>query len=88
MASILVTPEVAEDPDHKQIIAQARTGSQTGDQLWLIHDVFGNNYMDKLNLPIPGDEGPDRYEGTTLLFERRSDGSFEMTVGSSAEVRS
>jgi len=39
MASTLVTPEVAEYPDHKQITAQARTGSQTGDQLWLIHDV-------------------------------------------------
>ena len=26
-------------PDHKQITALARTGSQTGDQLWLIHDV-------------------------------------------------
>ena len=39
MASTLVSPEVAEYPDHKQITAQARTGSQTGDQLWLIHDV-------------------------------------------------
>ena len=39
MASTLVPPEVAEYPDHKQITAQARTGSQTGDQLWLIHDV-------------------------------------------------
>jgi len=39
MASTLVSPEVAEYPDHKQITAQARTGSQTGDQLWRIHDV-------------------------------------------------
>ena len=38
MASTLVTPEVA-DPDHKRITAQARTGSQTGDQLWLIRGV-------------------------------------------------
>jgi hypothetical protein len=38
MASTLVTPEVVEYPDLKQLTAQARTGSQTGDQLWLIHD--------------------------------------------------
>jgi hypothetical protein len=39
MASTLVSPEVAEYPDHKQITAQARTGSQSGERLWLIHDV-------------------------------------------------
>jgi uncharacterized cupin superfamily protein len=39
MSSSLGTPEVAEYPDLKQITAQARTGSQTGDELWLIHDV-------------------------------------------------
>lgn len=39
MASTLVSPEVAEYPDLKQITAQARTASQTGDRLWLIHDV-------------------------------------------------
>ena len=33
------TPEVVEYPDLGQITAQARTGSQTGEQLWLIHDV-------------------------------------------------
>jgi uncharacterized cupin superfamily protein len=30
---------VTEYPDLKQITAQAPTGSQTGDRLWLIHDV-------------------------------------------------
>ncbi|MBD0338333.1 MAG: cupin domain-containing protein [Thermoleophilia bacterium] len=30
---------VSEYPDLKQITAQAPTGSQTGEQLWLIHDV-------------------------------------------------
>jgi hypothetical protein len=30
---------VAEYPDLHQITAQARTPSQTGDRLWLIHDV-------------------------------------------------
>jgi uncharacterized cupin superfamily protein len=39
LASTLPSPEVAEYPDHRQITAQARTGSQTGDVLWLIHDV-------------------------------------------------
>ena len=39
MASTLVSPEVAEYPDLGQITAQARTGSQTGERLWVIHDV-------------------------------------------------
>ena len=39
VASTLVSPEVAEYPDLKQITAQARTTSQTGEPLWLIHDV-------------------------------------------------
>ncbi len=39
MVSTLQSPEVVEYPDLKQITAQARTGSQTGEQLWLIHDV-------------------------------------------------
>jgi uncharacterized cupin superfamily protein len=39
MASILRSPEVAEYPDIKKITAQARTESQTGDRLWLIHDL-------------------------------------------------
>ena len=37
--SALRSPEVAEYPDTNQITAQARTGSQTGERLWLIHDV-------------------------------------------------
>jgi uncharacterized cupin superfamily protein len=39
MASTLHSPEVAEYPDLGKITAQARTGSQTGERLWLIHDV-------------------------------------------------
>jgi uncharacterized cupin superfamily protein len=39
MASTLELPEVAEYPDLKKITAQARTGSQTGEHLWLIHDL-------------------------------------------------
>lgn len=39
VAGIRVSPEVVEYPDVKQITAQARTGSQTGERLWLIHSV-------------------------------------------------
>jgi uncharacterized cupin superfamily protein len=39
LASTLRSPEVAEYPDLNQITAQARTGSQTGERLWLIHDL-------------------------------------------------
>jgi hypothetical protein len=39
VASIRVSPEVVEHPDLEKITAQARTDSQTGKQLWMIHDV-------------------------------------------------
>jgi uncharacterized cupin superfamily protein len=39
MTSTLQSPEVAEYPDLKQITAQANTPSQTGERLWLIHDL-------------------------------------------------
>lgn len=39
MVSSQVLPEVAEYPDLGKITVQASTGSQTGDNLWLIHDV-------------------------------------------------
>jgi uncharacterized cupin superfamily protein len=39
MVSTLKSPEVAEYPHLGQITAQARTGSQTGDTLWLVHGV-------------------------------------------------
>lgn len=39
VAGIRVSPEVAEYPDTKQLTAQARTGSQTGERLWLVHDL-------------------------------------------------
>lgn len=41
MISTQGSPEVAEYPDLGQITAQASTGSQTGERLWLIHDVSG-----------------------------------------------
>lgn len=39
MVSDHPSPEVVEYPDLGQITAQARTGSQTGERLWLVHDV-------------------------------------------------
>jgi uncharacterized cupin superfamily protein len=39
MVSTRPSPEVAEYPDLGQVTAQARTASQTGERLWLIHDV-------------------------------------------------
>lgn len=39
VAGIRVSPEVVEYPDLEKITAQARTGSQTGERLWLIHNV-------------------------------------------------
>ena len=39
VADTKVSPEVVEYPDLGQLTAQARTGSLTGERLWLIHDV-------------------------------------------------
>jgi uncharacterized cupin superfamily protein len=39
VAGIRVSPEVVEYPELKQITAQARGASQTGERLWLVHDV-------------------------------------------------
>ncbi|HUJ55036.1 MAG TPA: hypothetical protein VLW49_03500 [Gaiellaceae bacterium] len=38
-ASSRQMPEVCECPELGQITAQAPTGSQTGERLWLIYDV-------------------------------------------------
>lgn len=45
---------------------------------------FGDNHMDKLNLPVPGGGGPDTYDARTLLFMRKLDDEgfyFELVVG-------
>jgi uncharacterized cupin superfamily protein len=39
MASTMSSPEVCEYPDLGQLTAQARTGSLTGERLWVIHDI-------------------------------------------------
>jgi HKD family nuclease len=48
---------------------------------------FGQNSMDKLDLPVPGTAGaPANYAKETLLFERRADGTFGFRVGTSQEA--
>jgi hypothetical protein len=50
------------------------------------HLRFGNNYMDKLNLPIPGAPGPVSYENTVLLFTRNSDQTFTLSLGTPVQI--
>jgi len=47
---------------------------------------FGNNSMDKLDLPIPDVEGPPSYSGQTLLFTRESPATFRLTLGTAADI--
>lgn len=47
---------------------------------------FGNNSMDKLDLPIPSVEGPPSYSGHTLLFTREGPKSFRLSLGSPTEI--
>jgi hypothetical protein len=49
--------------------------------------TFSDNGMDKLTLPIPGDGGPDAYDGQTLLFRRLGAGNFSLHLGSAKVVR-
>lgn len=46
---------------------------------------FGNNSMDKINLPIPGQEGPRTYDNSVILFERRGPGRFRMRLGNRSD---
>lgn len=47
--------------------------------------VFSNNSMDKLTLPVPGSGGPPAYDQKNLLFEKQSDGSFVLRLGTAIE---
>lgn len=49
------------------------------------HMRFGNNSMDKLNLPIPEELGLPSYAQHSLLFVRDADGSYRMIVQPSAQ---
>lgn len=48
---------------------------------------FGNNSMDKLDLPLPGLEGPQTYRGQTLLFTKGAPGTFHLSVGDKDKIR-
>jgi HKD family nuclease len=50
------------------------------------HMRFGNNQMDKLNLPRPSTHGVRNYRNQTLLFQRMEDGTFNLYIGSSSEI--
>jgi hypothetical protein len=50
------------------------------------HLRFGNNYMDKLNLPIPGAPGPVSYEDNVLLFARNRDQTFSLVLGTPEQI--
>lgn len=47
---------------------------------------FGNNSMDKLDLPIPDVEGPPSYSHQTLLFTREGPKSFRLSIGMPADI--
>ncbi|MEK6299559.1 MAG: hypothetical protein AABO41_02460 [Acidobacteriota bacterium] len=47
---------------------------------------FGNNSMDKLDLPIPDVEGPPSYGNQTLLFTRESPTTFRLRLGTPADI--
>lgn len=46
---------------------------------------YGDNGMDKLNVPPSGDRGERFYEKKTLLFTRRTNGKFDFTAGDLAD---
>ncbi len=46
---------------------------------------FGDNHMDKVNLPIPGEDGPASYDNTYVHFERIGKRSFKVTLSTDNE---
>jgi HKD family nuclease len=48
---------------------------------------FGHNYMDKVHLPIPGENGPASYDNSYVLFERMDRKRFRITLASQNEVK-
>jgi len=47
---------------------------------------FANNQMDKVNLPIPGQEGPPSYDQTCILFERIGDQQFRIKLAKGSDL--
>lgn len=48
---------------------------------------FGDNSMDKVNLPVPGDFGPRSYDGYVLHFERIAPKRFRLTMRKPAAAK-
>jgi hypothetical protein len=48
---------------------------------------FGNNSMDKVNLPIPGQDGPKSYDNSVVRFERIAAKKFLVKLGNSKDLR-
>ena len=49
---------------------------------------YSDNKMDKLNLPMPGTNGPSAYDRENLLFSQISSDVFKLTIGDKAEKAS
>ena len=47
---------------------------------------YGNNGMDKVNLPVPGGANPPKYDYGYVLWERKPDGSFKLHVRADGKV--
>jgi hypothetical protein len=47
--------------------------------------TYSDNKMDKLNLPMPGSEGPQSYDNKFLLFRRMTPKVFRLTLGSTSD---
>jgi hypothetical protein len=48
---------------------------------------FGDNQMDKINLPIPGEEGPEAYDNSIVVFRRTGPRQFAVTLSGLRESR-
>ena len=49
---------------------------------------YGHNKMDIIYLPIPSTEGPAKYDHEVLLFTRRLDGGYNLSIGTPPEIAS
>jgi hypothetical protein len=49
--------------------------------------TFSDNGMDKLTLPMPGQDGPPKYDKRTLLFTRVGPRNFRLELGAAGEKR-
>jgi hypothetical protein len=47
--------------------------------------TYSDNKMDKLNLPMPGSDGPPAYDNQCLLFRRMTPKVFRLTLGAKSD---